>query len=196
MKLLIFLLAVINVKSQLLLNIKSFENKNSTTIIVLEIFNSGDKTCKIPIDTTSFKPFYHDHSFDNLRPLIELKYKHKTINYGTKLLELEEKEIDYANKGEKIPDEKSKNSLFEIKPKQKLVIPIKFNPFEFNVENGKYDYFNIDKNRNYSITIYIDNEKKKEQNSNNNESLYFTGQLKSNSIKAKWNLKNRKDIKW
>ncbi len=52
--LIILILTVINVKSQLLLNIKSLDTNANSKLIIMEISNPSDLTYLIPIDTLSF----------------------------------------------------------------------------------------------------------------------------------------------
>ncbi|GEJ45533.1 hypothetical protein [Chryseobacterium sp. ON_d1] len=191
--LLVLFLAIINVKSQLLLNIKSLDTDNNSKIIVMEIYNNSNITCSIPIDTVSFKPFGKQYNAGNFRPLIELKRKNKSVNYETGLIELDETQIDLANKRNQLTYLESKEGIIKIKPKEKLVIPIKFNPFQFNVENGKYDSFNIISNQDYTITVYLTNCGSNSP-THNKEKINYT--IKSNPIRIKWNLKNTKYIKW
>lgn len=191
--LLVLFLTIINVKSQLLLNIKSLDTDNNSKIIVMEIYNNSNITCSIPIDTVSFKPFGKQYNADNFRPLIELKRKNKSVNYETGLIELDETQIDLANKRNQLTYLESKDGIIKIKPKEKLVIPIKFNPFQFNVENGKYDSFNIISNQDYTIIVYLTNCSSNSP-THNKEKINYT--IKSNPIRIKWNLKNTKYIKW
>ncbi|WP_077415937.1 hypothetical protein [Chryseobacterium sp. JV274] len=128
-----------------------------------------------------------------LRPLIEIKHKNKSINYKRSLLELDETQIDDTNKRNQLTYLENKNRIYKIKPQEKLVIPIKFNPFQFNVENGKYDSFDIISNQDYIITVYLTNGRSKSP-TNNEEKTICT--IKSNSIGIKWDLKNTKYIKW
>lgn len=191
--LLVLFFTIINVKAQLLLNIKSLDTDDKSKIIVMEIYNNSNITCSIPIDTVSFKPFGKEYIADNFRPLIELKRKNKSVNYETGLIELDETQIDLANKRNQLTYLESKDGIIKIKPKEKLVIPIKFNPFQFNVENGKYDSFNIISNQDYTIVVYLTN---CDSNlpTHNKEKINYT--IKSNPIRIKWNLKNTKYIKW
>ncbi|MBO9694442.1 hypothetical protein [Chryseobacterium sp.] len=191
--LLVLFLTIINVKSQLLLNIKSLDTDNNSKIIVMEIYNNSNITCSIPIDTVSFKPFGKQYNAGNFRPLIELKRKNKSVNYETGLIELDETQIDLANKRNQLTYLESKDGIIKIKPKEKLVIPIKFNPFQFNVENGKYDSFNIISNQDYTIIVYLANCSSNSP-THNKEKINYT--IKSNPIRIKWNLKNTKYIKW
>jgi hypothetical protein len=191
--LLVLFFTIINVKSQLLLNIKSLDTDDKSKIIVMEIYNNSNITCSIPIDTVSFKPVGKQYNAGNFRPLIELKRKNKSVNYETGLIELDETQIDLANKRNQLTYLESKDGIIKIKPKEKLVIPIKFNPFEFNVENGKYDSFNIISNQDYTIVVYLTNCGSNSP-THNKEKINYT--IKSNPIRIKWNLKNTKYIKW
>ncbi|MGH1516145.1 hypothetical protein [Chryseobacterium sp. JK1] len=195
---LIFALAIIHVKSQLLLNIKSLKTDNDGKIIMLELFNSSNTTYKIPIDTVSFRPFTEHNNIGDLKPVIEIKYNNKSLKFNNNILELNENQLDKANKGKKMVYHENETKLIEIKPKEKFLIPIQFNPFEFNIENGIYNSYNIVNDQDYTITVYLNGRLIKYQAENSNEGYfrYFTGSIKSNPIKVKWNLKNRKHIEW
>ncbi|MDW9379162.1 hypothetical protein [Chryseobacterium sp. JV558] len=195
--LLISILTIINVKSQLLLNIKSADAGNNSKLIVLEIFNPSNLIYSLPIDTISFRPFSNkNNDINSFRPLIEIKHKNKSINYKSSMLELDETQIDRVNNGNKLIYTKSKNEILKIKPKEKLSIPIKFNPFQFNIENGKYNNFEIINNQDYIITIYLATFKFNSTDNDKERIISSNDFIKSNSIKTKWNYKKTKYVVW